>query len=432
VVEKHAVKKSKTKLQLNTWLLPLLAGIFFIFYAFSGFRGWLIFIVGLAGAWLLALLWVASLRNSLRIERNLHFAWATVGDSVHEELKLINNSWLPAIWVEISDTSTALSTPVRLVSDIGPKSSRTRYLNHLCKQRGLYTLGPTRLRTSDPFGIYTLTIYDYHSDTILVTPPLLPMNKLHIAPAGWAGDQRRMRGVLERDISDAGVRDYQTGDSLRRIHWQASAHFDKLIVRNLEASTSGDWWIFVDLDAHVQAGEGRDSTGELIIVLAASLAMRRLKENHRVGLALAGPDLTWLEPRADPAHGWRILKALAVAGVGETPLVDLVRMRRPGQTAKMIVITSSKDPGWIGAARGRRTGDRFVVLVDPAEFGSSNNQNRIVSALAFSAIPFERIPRTLLYEAYPAINQGIRKPISDLQAGKYYLKHGRSAWQRMD
>jgi len=433
VVDHHpSIKKGKSELQLNIWLLPLLAGIFGVLYAFTGFRGWLIFFVGLAAVWLLALLWVVSLRKNLRIERHLHLAWATVGDSVQEELILINSSWLPALWVEISDTSPALSMPVKLVSDIGPRSSRRRYLSHQCKQRGLYTLGPTRLRTSDPFGIYSLTAYDYHSDTILVTPPLLPMNKIWVAPAGWSGDRQNRHGALVREISAAGVRDYQPGDSLRRIHWPASAHFDQLIVRQLEASAFGDWWIFVDLDAHVQAGEGRDSTGELIIVLAASLAMRRLKENHRVGLALAGPDLTWLEPRADPAHGWRILKALAVAGVGETPLVDLVRMRRPGQTAKMIVITSSKDPGWIGAARGRRTGDRFVVLVDPAEFGSSNNQNRIVSALAFSAIPFERIPRTLLYEAYPAINQGIRKPISDLQAGKYYLKHGRSAWQRMD
>ena len=432
MVEKHAVKKSKTKLQLNTWLLPLLAGIFFIFYAFSGFRGWLIFIVGLAGAWLLALLWVASLRNSLRIERNLHFAWATVGDSVHEELKLINNSWLPAIWVEISDTSTALSTPVRLVSDIGPKSSRTRYLNHLCKQRGLYTLGPTRLRTSDPFGIYTLTIYDYHSDTILVTPPLLPMNKLHIAPAGWAGDQRRMRGVLERDISDAGVRDYQTGDSLRRIHWQASAHFDKLIVRNLEASTSGDWWIFVDLDARVQAGKGRDSTLELLIVLAASLAMRRLKENNRVGLALAGPDLIWLEPRADPAHRWRILRALAMAEAGNITLTDLVRVRPPAQSATMIAITPSSDPGWIGAARRRRAGGQYALLVDPLEFGSTNNQSKVVSALAFGAVPFEHMPRSLLEVAYPPIAAGFRRPISKLKTGNRYLKQGRSAWQRMD
>ncbi len=109
------------------------------------------------------------------------------------------------------------------------------------------------------------------------------MTHLRIAPAGWARDQRRRRGALEREFRDAGVRNYLPGDSLRRIHWHASAHFDMLIVRQLEASASGDWWIFIDLEDRVQAGKSRDSTLEFSIVLAASLAMHRLKDHRRVG-----------------------------------------------------------------------------------------------------------------------------------------------------
>ncbi len=424
-------RKKEAKLQLNTWLLPLLVSVFAGLYAITGFRGWLIFFIGSAGVWLLALLWVVSLRQKLYIERKLHLSWATVGDSVHEELKLINNSWLPAVWVEVSDLSATLLTPVRIVSDVAARTMRTRYLSHLCRQRGLYTVGPTRLRTGDPFGIYTLTMHDYHSDTILVTPPILPMTRLRIAPAGWAGDQRRRRGALEREISDVGVRNYFPGDSLRRIHWHASAHFDKLIVRQLEASASGDWWIFVDLQDCVQAGEGRESTLELSIVLAASLAMRGLKEHRRVGLALTGPDLVWLEPRADPAHRWRILRALAMAGAGERSLSDLVRMRLLAQTATMIAITPSSDPSWVLAAGRRRIGT-VALVVDPAEFGRTIDQSRVVSALAYSGIPFHYMPRSLLEEAYPSIAQGLRKLSSDTENGKRYLKHGRATWQPMD
>jgi len=73
--------------------------VFAVLYALTGFRGWFIFFIGSACVWLLALLWVASLRHNLHIERNLHLAWATVGDSVHKELNLINNTRMPAIWV---------------------------------------------------------------------------------------------------------------------------------------------------------------------------------------------------------------------------------------------------------------------------------------------------------------------------------------------
>jgi uncharacterized protein (DUF58 family) len=424
--------KNKAELRLNTWLLPLLVGVFLILYVLTGYRGWLIFFIGSAGVWLMALLWVASLRHNLHIERKLHLAWATVGDSVHEELKLINSSWLPAIWVEILDTSDALSVPVRMVSDVGAKSSRTRFLSHLCKQRGIYTLGPTRLRTGDPMGIYTLTMHDYHSDSILVTPPLLRNMQLRIAPAGWAGDQRRRLGALQREISDTGLRNYLPGDSLKQIHWRATAHLDQLIVRLREASASGDWWIFVDLDAHVQAGRGRDSTLELSIVLAATLAMRGLDEHRLVGLALAGPELIWLEPYADPTHRWRILRALAMAGEGKYPLADLVRVRHPAQTATMIAITPSTDPGWIAATRRRRGRGQVALLVDPAQFGGPLDQGKVASALAYSGIPFHHISRSLLEEAYPIEIKGFRQKSSDQQKRKRYLKQGRTAWQLMD
>lgn len=421
----------EAELRLNTWLLPLFVGGFGFLYSLTGFRGWLILTIGSAGVWLLALLWAVSLRQYLRIERKLHLAWATVGDSLQEELKLVNHSWLPAIWVEIADASTTVLTPVRLVSDVGARSSRTRFLSHVCKQRGLYTLGPTRLRTSDPFGIYTLTLLDHHVDTILITPPVLPMSQLKIAPSGWAGDRRRTSGVLERQISDAGLRNYLPGDSLKRIHWGASAHFDELIVRQLEASASRDWWILVDLEAGVQAGEGRDSTLELSIVLAASLAIRGLNQHHGVGLGLAGPELVWLEPRADSAHRWRLLKALARAGEGDRSLADLLAIRRSAQVATVITITPSTDPNWIGTAGRRHRGGQVALLVDPNEFGGPGDQSKVKSALGHSGIPFHPMPRSLLEHAYQASAQGPRWRSSGEQTGNRYLKHGRSAWRQM-
>lgn len=423
---------NEVELRLNTWLLPLLAGTFALLYLITGFRGWLIFFIGSAGGWLLALFWVIVLRRNLRVERKLLLAWATVGESVREELKLVNYSRLPAIWVELIDTPSELSTSVRMVSDVGPRTSRTRYLNHLCKKRGLYNLGPTRLRAGDPLGIFTLTMLDHHSDSILVTPPVLPLVQLKITPAGWAGDQQRRRGSLVRKISDAGIRYYAPGDSLRRIHWPASAHFDTLIVRQLEASASGDWWIFVDLEAGVQAGEGWDSTLELSIVLAASLAVRGLKEHHRVGLALAGPDLVWLEPRADPAHRWRILKALAMAEAGDRSLVELMRVRHPARTAQLIVITPSSDPSWLAAMVQFRGGGQAALLVDPVEFGGSADQGKMVSALAYSGISYNYMSRSLLEDAYPFITRASRKTSRKDVSVNRYLKHGRVAWQSMD
>lgn len=418
--------------KLNAPFLPILVGLFAIFYALTGYRGWLIFLIGFAGAWLFAAVWVFTLERGLSIERRIHIAWARVGDSVPEELIVTNTSWLPAIWVEILDELATLVEPIRLVSDVEAHASRRRHPLHLFRRRGEYTLGPTRLRTGDPFGIYTLNLLDRHTSTIMVTPPQLPLEQLWIAPGGWAGDRQQTRRTLEREISAAGVREYMPGDSLKRIHWRASAHNDALIVRQLEAAASGDWWIFVDLETAAQAGSGQDSTLELSIVLAASLASRALREHRRVGLALAGPDLVWLEPRSGPGHTWRMLHALSIAEEGNHSLAKLMALGRPAQSATLITITPTTEPAWVATAgRALRGGRMTALLVDPTEFGGALDQGRLSSALARSGIPHTRMPRALLNEAYSSHGWGSRKRPGILSS-KRYLEKGTAEWQSMD
>jgi len=419
--------------QLNLRLLPILVAVLAIVYVLTGYRGWLIFFVGTAGAWLIAWVWVYSLERNLRVERKIHLAWATVGESVPEQVKLINEGWLPAVWVEIKDESPALESPLRIVSDVTSHSHRNRHLNHLFRRRGLYTLGPTRLRCGDPLGIYTLTLKDPHASSILVTPPVLPLSRLKIHTGGWLGDDRHRRGYLERTISDAGLRNYVAGDSLKRIHWRASAHFDNLIVRQLETATSRDWVIFVDLNKSEQAGVGDHSTLELSIVLAASMAVRGLMEHRKVGLVLAGPQLVWLEPRTDPIQGWHILRSLALAQAGDRSLADLLSQRGHSRSATAIMITPSANPAWVAAAGRHRKGESTVaLLIDPADFGNPTDQGEVISALAHSRISCIRLPGSLLEEAYSASNRGYRQRIMAGETGKRYLQQGRQGWQSMD
>ena len=136
-------------------LLPILIILFAIVYVLTEYRGWLVLFLGFSGAWLLAALWMRSLERNLQIVRKLHLAWASVGESVPEQLKLINSGWLPATWVEITDASSSLETPLRLVSDVAQHSSRTRHPSHLFRRRGLYHLGPTRSSAAVIHWVYT-------------------------------------------------------------------------------------------------------------------------------------------------------------------------------------------------------------------------------------------------------------------------------------
>jgi uncharacterized protein (DUF58 family) len=434
LIKKRSPKNpgQQAKLQLNLPLLPILVIILGILYILTNFRGWLIFFIGTGGAWLIAWLWARSIRKNLTVERKVNLAWATVGESVPEQVKLINNSWLPAVWVELTDDSPTLSSPLRMVSDVAPHAYRTRNLNHQFKRRGIYKLGPTHLRCGDPFGIYTISMDDPHTSIILITPPVLPLTQLKVPTGGWMGDERYRRGFIERNISPAGLRNYVPGDSLRRIHWRASAHFDTLIVRQLESATSRDWWIFVDLNEIDQAGEGEHSTLELSIVVAASLALRGLREYRKVGLVLAGPQFIWLEPSADVMQRWRILRALAMAKAGSHPLQDLLLQKPVSRAGTAIVITPSSNPTWVATVdRKRKGGSSMAVLVDPVNFGAKVSQSAVISALSQKRIPYVHIPGSLLGEAYSASNLARHRQITSAETGKRYIQQERPYWQSM-
>ena len=71
------------------------------------------------------------------------------------------------------------------------------------------------MRTGDPFGIYTITKENATETTLLVTPLIVPLPGIEIAPGGRIGEGHPRRDAQERTVSAAGVREYLPGDSLR-------------------------------------------------------------------------------------------------------------------------------------------------------------------------------------------------------------------------
>jgi hypothetical protein len=149
---------------------------------------------------------------------------------------------------------------------------------------------------------------------------------------------------------------------------------------------------------------------------------------------MAGPKLTWLEPRSDLAHRWRILRALAMAETGDRPIEDLMTLGRGRvtRTATMIVITPTTTPAWVVTTGLHGHDSRMTaLLVDPGDFGSPLKQDKVVNALVRKGVPFTAIPRSVLEEAYPTLRRGDQKPLAGIQTRKRYLQQGRSTWQQM-
>ena len=181
----NSTPTASMRLRSRLWvvLLPLLL----ILQLFFPSKAWMALLVGMGGAWLLAYLWARSLKDHLRLQREMRYGWAHVGDRLEERFTLINTGPIPALWVEIADSSTLPDYAVSQVRAIGADSRETWTSRHFCSQRGLFTLGPARLRTTDPLGLYEVNVDVPDSTVLMVTPPVVPLPEIEIAPGGRAG-----------------------------------------------------------------------------------------------------------------------------------------------------------------------------------------------------------------------------------------------------
>jgi len=352
------------------WLLPLLL----IGQLLTPHPVWVTLIVLLVSLYAFGYFWVRSLAGNLSLERTRRGTMLVAGDTLDEEFVLLNPTHLPLLWAEFVDASELPDYDPSQVVAVEPMNRYRWHASATCRQRGVHRLGPARIITDDPFGLFRLRMDLPQTQNVLIYPRVLQLPEI-VLPRGQVGGHVRRRRPLGGAAPATNVRDYQHGDPRRAIHWRSSAHRGQLMVRDLELEPSGDVWIVLDLNHAAHSGEGDESTLEYAIVLAASLtaALVTSSERRAVGLlTLSGriksqppggarknfgkedgpghlPEVhsgdaqsIWLPPQAGRAQLWRVLAALAPVEPNEMPLAELLFRSREalGHRRTLIVITA--------------------------------------------------------------------------------------------
>ena len=397
---RHIIPAMKSTLRLNARIIPVIALVALVMQFIDPSKVWIILLVCLGGSWLVCRWWVRGLQRSLDFEREMRFGWAQVGDRLEERFTLTNSFSLPATWVTLHDHSTLPDHHASVATGVDGSSISQWKVSTRCTRRGVYTLGGTSLETGDPLGIYTLTLEDHTSSVLAVMPPVVPLPKFHILSGGWAGDGKSTPRLLEESINASHTREMTPNDPMRWIHWKSTARLDKLYVRQFEGMPAGDWWILLDLDREASLGTGWESTEEHSVVLAASLAVQGLDEEHPVGLAVNGKDPSWTVPRRNEYQQRALLKELAVASSSGLNLRNYLRRIGPslGSRSSLLVLTANANPEWTESLvplmwRGIMP---TVFVLDPVTFGGTMVTRPIHDALQMMNIPCHIIPKEML------------------------------------
>jgi uncharacterized protein (DUF58 family) len=336
----------------------------------------------LFAVYLLSRLWVQGNARHLRAERRFT-DHAFCGDRVPVDLIVRNASWLPVPWLEVRE-----SLPVQLivppfrrqVVSLAPRERHAIQYTLSCRQRGYYTIGPLQLRTGDLLGITSQRNTETPIEHLIVYPRVVPLQQLGLPTRSPLAALPACSPLFEDPARVIGVRDYQRGDSPRRIHWTATASAGRLLVKRYQPAIARETLICLDLDQRSYPQRHRNVATELAIVIAASIANHiAMREALPVGLTTEALDAVdgqqtrfFLPPRSEHAHLIDLLEVLArVQVVTATHFPDLLRREVTNLPwgATLAVITGRESADLFDTlAYLRRTGFAVaLILVQPVQ-----------------------------------------------------------------
>ena len=324
----------------------------------------------------------------LRFRHELRSTRAQVGGEIKEELTLENSSWIPKLWLEIRYEATLQGHRGNRVAALGAYAKRSFTLVTPCRVRGVFNLGPAAVASGDPFGLFSMQRKLPVSETVVVYPAITPLASFGKLAGELPGGGAQRHRTHFTTPNASGVRDYQPGDALRRIHWPSSVRHSRLMVKEFELDPLSEVWLVLDLHSDVQLGSGADSTEEWAVSVAATIANYYLGKQREVGIVTQG---TALPADRGDRQLQKILEMLAVVrSASNVPLEELMAAegsRFPrGSTA--VIVTPSADERWLVAgdvllARGVTV---IAVLLDALSFGGKRSGLSVVGSLAFAGV----------------------------------------------
>jgi len=266
-----------------------------------------------------------------------------------------------------------------LFSYVPPGATRRLAYRSRLPQRGRYRLGPLTVSTRFPFGLLRREVSFASSETLTVLPRLGRLTVAWSLRAAevFEGPERGRRPTREPG-EFFGVREWQSGDSTRWVHWRSTARHGTLVTRQFERPGGRDVAVLVDL---WQPGEPSDEdleNVELAVSFAATVVADLCRKGGvRLWLGVAGAEPASVSGPASKRLMEEALERLAVAEASSEDrlpaLLERASSRVKPHTEVLLVGTRARSVGEIardGAlSRDPRSplGSSRIRVIHPAE-----------------------------------------------------------------
>lgn len=353
------------------------------FFTASGAALWVV-----AG---LGWLWNRLSLVGLRYERTLSEVRAFQGETIQLTLAVHNQKLLPLTWLRIRDTfppelpladKELMLNPATNLAEFhsfwmpGAYQHIRRIFTIACTTRGFHHFGPATVTTGDGFGFFDTEVQWPVQQRLIIYPRLYSVAELGLPSKSPFGEIRANKSLFEDPLRTVGIRDWQSSDSQRRVHWKATARQQQLLSRVYEPSEEQQIQIFLNVTTMARHWHGYiPELQERAISVAGSLAALALEERRATGViangALPGSDQPIrLLPGRSPNQLLHILELLAaVTPFATAPIETLLLTEAPRMPwgATLVVVTAIAHADLLAALIDLAAAGRRLVLFTLAE-----------------------------------------------------------------
>jgi uncharacterized protein (DUF58 family) len=326
--------------------------------------------LGLLIALALGWLWTRLGNRPLELRRSLPSGERLAGDDVYVRVELVGKRpLLPGRWLLRERIGKLGEREAPIVS-----RGRSGYVLEALP-RGRYVFGHAEAVIEDPLGLQRVEQRLQAPGALLVYPRLVDIDRLFSESGAHARDGRRLLLRRPSGFDLHSVREYEQGESLRKVHWRTTAKRGQLMVKELEDAPRDEVAVVLDADPAAVVGE----SFEMQVRAAGSILRAHARRGRRAVLVVNSGRGD--QQRVHSGDGdWKAAVDLLAAVEPEPgpPLAALLadEVSAAGRAFELAIVTASLPPRLAERLVERALGRRSVslVLVDAASFNGARSR----------------------------------------------------------
>ena len=355
------------------WILAFGGGVYLAAWGFGSEVLYPI-ALGLVLAVAAAALWVRFLSRPIALNRILSEERHVAGDDIPVRLEIDVEGRIPSGALVIRERFARLGERETVMVNRRGRLRGSYVIEGV--PRGRYRVESVDAVLEDPFGLERVEQKLLAGESLLVYPSLVELDALFSDSGARALEGRRLLLRRPTGFDLHSVRDYQQGESLRRVHWPTTAKRGHLMVKELEDAPRDETAVLLDADAAAVAGVAPDSSFEFQVRAAGSILKAHASRGRRAALIVNSASRTYQRVHSFDGDWHRALELLAgVEPDGPTPVAAMLADEGgpAGRALELTVVTANLSPRLVDRLLQRMMNRHAATLVyvERASFGAA-------------------------------------------------------------